>query len=348
VTLKSDRTWQLIQPGCPELAFHHRLSASVRLYGIRRARLIRAVGGLFIDFAGHAYIDTMPGALENLRFISLKEMKMKEERVYRNYHGEFINSRVVKGLLLAEAVYASKLELPRHSHQHGGFCLILQGGYTESYGQTLLECEPSSVKFQPAGEEHSDVYGNQSVRCFIIELQSEWLTRMGAGLLVGNNPLVYKNSSVAWLMMRLRAASQSAEDESPLLIEGLVLELIAETSRNRKRPPTGQPPLWLQQAREFIHEQFSDPLTLSIIAKVVGVHPVYLASSFRRYYRQSIGEYLRHRRVEFACHKIHMSDDSLVEIALAAGFANQSHFTQTFKRMTGLSPAKYRETRNPS
>jgi AraC family transcriptional regulator len=275
-------------------------------------------------------------------------MKMKEERVYRNYHGEFINSRGVKGLLLAEAIYASKMELPRHSHHNGGFCFILQGGYTESYGKTLLECEPLSVKFQPAGEEHSDVYGNQTVRCFIIELQSEWLTRMGANSLVGNNPLLYKNSSLAWLMMRLRAAFQSVEDESSLLMEGLVLELIAETSRNRRRLSEGQPPFWLQQAREFIHEQFSDPLTLSLIAKFVGVHPVYLASSFRRYYHQSIGEYLRHRRVEFACHKIHTSHDSLAEIALAAGFANQSHFTQTFKRMTGMSPGKYREARNPS
>jgi AraC family transcriptional regulator len=299
-------------------------------------------------FARHEYIDTMLGKLENLCSVSLKAMKMKDERVYRNYHGEFISSRVVKGLLLAEAVYASKLELPKHSHRHAGFCFILQGGYTESYGKELLECEPSSVKFQPAGEEHSDVYGNEMVRCFIIELQSEWLIRMGAMSLVENNPLVYKNSRLAWLMMRLRAEFQAMEDESPLLIEGLVLELIAETSRGRRRLSGGKPPLWLQRAEEFIHEQFSHPLTLSLIANFVGVHPVYLANSFRRYYHQSIGEYLRHLRVEFACHKIHTSNDALAEIALAAGFANQSHFTQTFKRMTGMSPAKYRAARRPS
>lgn len=305
------------------------------------------VGRLF-DFARHGDIDTMLGWLENLCSVSLEGMKMKDERVYRNYHGEFINSRVVKGLLLAEAIYASKLELPKHSHRHGGFCLILQGGYTESYGRTLLECEPSSVKFQPAGEEHSDVYGSEMVRCFIVELQSEWLARTGASALVGNNPLVHKSSSLARLMMRLRAEFHSNDDESPLLIEGLILEIIAETSRSRRSLPAGKPPLWLQQAREFIHEQFSHPLTLAHIAKFVGVHPVYLAASFRRHYRQSIGEYLRHRRVEFACQKIDTSNDSLAEIALAAGFANQSHFTQTFKRMTGMSPGKYRSTRHSS
>lgn len=273
---------------------------------------------------------------------------MKDGQGFSNYHGEFINSRVVKGLLLAETVYASKLELPKHSHRHGGFCLILQGKYTESYGKTLLECEPSSVKFQPPGEEHSDVYGDETVRSFIIELQSEWLTRMGASALLGTSPLVHKSSSLAWLMTRLRAEFQSEEDESPLLIEGLVLELIAETCRSRRMLSEGKPPLWLRQAKEFIDEQFSHPLTLSLIAKFVGVHPVYLASSFRRYYHQSIGEYMRRRRVEFACHRIHTSDDPLAEVALAAGFANQSHFTQTFKRITGMSPAKYRAARRPS
>ncbi len=287
-------------------------------------------------------IDLMLGGLENLckKAIPLKEMPMKDEQVYCNYHGELIHSRVVNGLLLAEAEYASKLELPKHSHRHSGFCLILQGSYTEAYGKSLIECVPSSVKFQPAWEEHSDVYGNETVRCFIIELQSEWLTRMGASSLVGSAPLIDKGSSLAWLMMRLRAEFQSADDESPLLIEGLVLELIAETSRSRRKPFEGQPPRWLHQAREFINDQFSHPLTLALIAGNVGVHPVYLASSFRRYFGQSVGEYLRQRRIEFACRKLQTSRD-LVEIALAAGFANQSHFNHTFKRLTGMTPTQF-------
>lgn len=304
--------------------------------------------GSYFDSARHECIGAKLGELENLCPIPLEEMKMRDEPVYCNYHGEFISSRIVKGLPLAEAVYASKLELPKHSHRHSGFCFVLQGRYTESYGKTLLECEPSYVKFQPAGEEHTDVYGNETVRCFIIELQPEWLTRMGASSLVGNNPLIYKSTTLAWLMARLRAEFQSTEDESPLLIEGLALELIAETSRSRRRLNEDKPPLWLQQAREFIQEHCSTPLTLSLIAEFAGVHPVHLASSFRRYYRQSIGEYLRHRRIEFACHKIHTTNDSLAEIALAAGFANQSHFTRTFKRVTGTSPARYRATRRPS
>ena len=222
---------------------------------------------------------------------------------------------------------------------------MLEGRSTETYGTTAFECEPWSVKFQPAGEWHTDVYGSEPVRCFIVQLRSEWLTRMEATHLLRDSPLVDKGGDLARLMMRLRAQFQSVDEESPLLIEGLALQLIAETSRSLRKRPNGKPPLWLRRAKEVINDQFSHPLTLSLISGFVGVHPVYLASSFRRHYGRSVGEYLRERRIEFACHRIHTSDDSLADIALAAGFANQSHFTRTFKRVTGMTPATYRSAR---
>ena len=273
---------------------------------------------------------------------------MKDQHTYSKYHAEFINSRVVKDLSLAEAIYAPQLALPKHSHRHAGFCLILQGEYTESYGRTLLECKPSSVKFQPAGEVHSDLYGREKVYSFIVELESKWLTRMDAHGLVGDGPMVFRDSSIAWLMMRLRKEFHSLDEEAPLAIEGLVLELIAITSRNRKVISKENHLRWLQQAKEFLDESFSQPLTLSVIAEAVGVHPVYLAHSFRLHYQCSVGEYLRRRRVEFACHKISTSKYSLVNIALAAGFSNQSHFSRIFKQVTGMTPATYRAGSRPS
>ncbi len=267
---------------------------------------------------------------------------MKKNSNPGSYHGEFINKRFVKGLSLMEVLYSPNLELPYHSHRLAGFCLVLQGGYNESYGKTVLECNPSSVKFHPAGEAHSDFYGNKTVRNFIVEIEPAWLIRMGANYLVGNDPAVFRNNSMAWLMARLRKEFHSTDAESPLVIEGVVLELVAEPSRNRTRAAAGKEPSWLRQAKEFIDEQYFEPLTLSVVAESVGVHPVYLANSFRRHYRCSVGEYLRLRRVEIASHKISTSKDSIVDNALAAGFSNQSHFSRIFKQVTGMSPAKYR------
>jgi AraC family transcriptional regulator len=255
--------------------------------------------------------------------------------------GEHMSSRILKGLSTAETVGAANLKLPLHSHRLAGFCLILQGGYTESYGKTAIECKPSSVKFHPAGEAHADFYGNKTVRNFIIEFEADWLTDMGANAFIENNPALFSNNSISWLMMKLREEFRSTDAESPLAIEGLVLQLIAEASRGKKILEDGCP-RWLVLAKDLLDEQFSENLSLAFVAQSVGVHPVYLAHSFRSRYRCSVGEYLRRRRIEFACHKISASKDSLVDIALASGFSNQSHFSRIFKQITGMSPAQYR------
>lgn len=271
---------------------------------------------------------------------------MNDNRNYCNYHGKFINNRIIKDLTLSEAVYAPDSILSDHLHRNPSFCLVLQGGYVESYGKISLNCQPFKIKFQPAGEPHSDFYGKKTVRSFIIELESEWLARTGADALVGNIPFVFRNNSLTWLMMKLRQELHSSDVEASFATEGLVLELIAETSRSKVKllesEFSGGEPQWLKRAKELLDDQFSESLTLSAIAAEAGVHPVYLASSFRRHYGCSVGEYLRRRRVEFAGRLISNSYDSLADIALSAGFSNQAHFFRIFKQMTGMSPARFR------
>jgi len=120
-----------------------------------------------------------------------------------------------------------------------------------------------------------------------------------------------------------------------------VLEIIAEASRRSRPTSDRQAPRWLKQARELIHARFSEKLTLAEIAQSVGVHPIYLASEFRRCYLSTVGEYVRQMRIEYACRELSTSDSSLVDIALQAGFADQSHFSKVFKRLTSLTPSQY-------
>ena len=93
-----------------------------------------------------------------------------------------------------------------------------------------------------------------------------------------------------------------------------------------------------------MHDRFRETLTLAEIANEVGVNPTYLSRVFQQQYNLTIGEYLRRLRIEFACHALITSNTPLCQIALAAGFSDQSHFTRLFKRHMGLPPAKYRES----
>jgi AraC family transcriptional regulator len=84
-------------------------------------------------------------------------------------------------------------------------------------------------------------------------------------------------------------------------------------------------------------------LKLADIAEAVGVHPVHLAQTFHKSYRCTVGDYVRRLRIESTCRELATSEAPIVEIALAAGFCDQSHFTRTFKRLTGIAPSQYRE-----
>jgi AraC family transcriptional regulator len=127
------------------------------------------------------------------------------------------------------------------------------------------------------------------------------------------------------------------------MIEGLARQMMAETFRQTTAPAHVAPP-WLEQAKDILHEQFSERPSLLHLATSVGVHPVHLAREFRRFYGCTITEYVLQRRLEFACQEMLNSHRSLIDIALAAGFFDQSHFARTFKARMGMSPNQYRAT----
>lgn len=264
------------------------------------------------------------------------------------HNGQIIDSKLIAGFYFTETAYAPKIRVPRHSHRHACFCLVLQGTYTELYRGKAIECRPSHLIFRPAEEVHSDHFGDGSVRCFIIEVETQWLTRLREHSIRMDEPASFKGSSLAWLVMRLRNESRLPDEFTSLAVEGLMLEVIAEIARRSTKFSERKQPRWLNQAKEILQENFTERMTLSDIAESVGVHPVYLAATFRQHYHCSIGEYVRRLRIEFASRELSQTAAPLADIALAASFAHQAHFSRTFKRLTGLTPAQYRSATRSS
>ncbi|MHC5538136.1 helix-turn-helix domain-containing protein, partial [Singulisphaera rosea] len=122
----------------------------------------------------------------------------------------------------------------------------------------------------------------------------------------------------------------------------LALEIFAEASRVTVPPGDKTPPRWLRGARDLLHDRFAEMVSFDEIATAIGIHPVHLARTFRRYYGCTPGEYLRRLRVEFACQKLATTSTPLIEIALAAGFSDQSHFTRTFRLQMRMTPGEFR------
>jgi AraC family transcriptional regulator len=258
-------------------------------------------------------------------------------------YGDVLRNGTVAELSLVETAYAPRLNIPWHSHEHAYFCLVLRGTYTEAYGKRTRACDPFNLIFHPPGEVHSDLFHDAGGRCFNIQMSPRWLDRFPQRPAVLDNPAQFRGGLTASLALRLYKEFCEMDEVSTLAIEGLTLEILAEASRGHGRLSGHRPPRWLARAREMIGEHYCERLTLGRVAEQSGVHPVHLAREFRRFYRQTIGEYIRQLRVDFACREISTSDAPLAEIALAAGFSDQSQFSKTFKRLTGQAPTEYRK-----
>ncbi|HLK61247.1 MAG TPA: AraC family transcriptional regulator [Chthonomonadaceae bacterium] len=260
------------------------------------------------------------------------------------FYGEKVQSCEVSSLLLTDYCYPPHLQVPRHSHEHAYFCLVLQGTYTEVYGKRERGCIPLSLIFHPPGEVHSDQFHRQGGRVFGVEVSAHWQERIEAYSSLLRHSAELQGGKAAWIALRLYEEFRRMDGLSPLAMEGLALELIVEASRSVHRSAEPTPPLWLQQVRERLHAQFAETLSLDELASAAGVHPMHLIRAFRQHHRCTIGDYVRRLRVDFAARRLAGSDSPLVEIALEAGFCDQSQFTKTFKQSTGLTPSQFRNT----
>lgn len=265
-------------------------------------------------------------------------MQLPPGRLY----GDNLRSRKVASFELSERIYPPRFETPIHSHKRPLFCFVIQGDYTETYGVRTRECRSSALLFHPAGELHSECFHESGGRSFIIEMDAPWLERVREHSRMEDNSADLSGSDLELLARKLYKEFAQTDDASAIIIEGLMLEMIGEASRRCPAGSTRQPPRWLKQARELISERFTERLTLSDVARTVGVHPVHLAQTFHRSYQCTVGDYVRRLRIEYACLELSTSETPIVDIALAAGFCDQSHFTRTFKRCTGVSPSQYR------
>jgi len=98
----------------------------------------------------------------------------------------------------------------------------------------------------------------------------------------------------------------------------------------------------LQQAIDYIHTYLNRDLSLAELVRVVNISPTYFASLFKKVMGISPHQYVIKQRVERAEVMLKGTDLAIADIALQVGFSSQSHLTQQFKRLTGVTPKQVR------
>ncbi len=139
-------------------------------------------------------------------------------------------------------------------------------------------------------------------------------------------------------------AKECAEDEdsSPLYGESLTTALLAAfftSTRSRVKAVRGGLARWqLSRSLDYIDANLMNDIRLPELASVVGLSP----SHFARAFRTSIGltpyRWVIEQRIQRAKRLMVKEGKSILLAAHLTGFANQIHFTKTFRRVTGTTP----------
>jgi AraC family transcriptional regulator len=252
------------------------------------------------------------------------------------------------GVVLTEGLHPAGTSIPWHWHEGASICLVLDGAFVEYSHGVALDCRPSSLKFTPAGEKHWNRFDLADVRGLLVEIDVARHASIAPFEHALSRSRHFDRGPELQLARRLYSEFRSADTAAPLAVEGLLLELLALVARGDGAAVKLDTPAWARRAYELLEAGYVESLSLAPIAREVGVHPATLARGFRRAYGCTIGEMQRQLRLDFAARQLTLTDLALASVAQQAGFFDQSHFTNAFRRRFGTTPMRYRRARRAS
>ena len=159
-------------------------------------------------------------------------------------------------------------------------------------------------------------------------------------VLAGGSLEKRKNLAVERLPGKITFYRSGEDDQSSLSVSMLLLDLLQQASNSLDGKKHYS---WVSDIEEVLRGNWDRRLSLNALSSIAKVHPVTLSRQFHKYHSCTLGEYLRKLKIEKALTLIKTSRQSLTEIVYECGFADQSHFTRTFKCLTGLLPHAYQK-----
>lgn len=99
----------------------------------------------------------------------------------------------------------------------------------------------------------------------------------------------------------------------------------------------------IRRAKDYISRYIHTKISVSEMAKYIGINPDYLSSLFSKTEHKTITDYILDEKLYMCENMLKYSSYTIQEISTYFAFASQSHFTKLFKRKTGITPSMYRK-----
>jgi AraC family transcriptional regulator len=253
-------------------------------------------------------------------------------------------SLALDAFLVTHATFPAGEFLAPHTHARAALAIMMDGSFDLLIGGRTLACDPGAAVAEPAEERHANRLGSRGASVLVIQPHPVAVSRLGPVGKLFDAVTFRAASATAPVARRIARELRQRDGVTPLAVEGLALELMALFGRQRQPRRPAQAPSWLARVRELVHARFRNPPSMEELAREAGVHPDSVARSFSAWMGVPVGSYIRRLRLDWAAARMADRNQTLSNIALEAGFADQSHFTRAFRAHTGLTPAEYRRS----
>jgi AraC-like DNA-binding protein len=255
----------------------------------------------------------------------------------------------VEGVELLRAWFAGR-GFTRHRHDTYAIGVTEAGVQTFDYRGRVVRSTPGQVVVLHPDEMHDGRAGTEAGFGYrIVYVEPARIAAAVRTIRGRPAPLPFVREPVSnsrTLARGVTAAFRSAPE--PLALDALVLRLAeglieGDPDSHAARPPRRLDHAALERARAFLDGRRAIVRSVELEA-VTGLSRYELARQFRAAYGTSPYRYSLMRRLDFARNRLR-DGMTLAELALAAGFADQAHFTRMFRSAFGVTPGRYARLR---
>jgi AraC-like DNA-binding protein len=246
---------------------------------------------------------------------------------------------------------ATSRPFPPHTHDQYGLGVIDAGGHVSRSDRRQVEAGPGSLIFVNPGEVHDGrAIGGQSRTWRILYFDPQLLNGLRSEIAEGDRaPLAFPFAAFqdAPLRAMLEAAYATVRGrhdlgartacESSLLC---IADRLTSLAHQRPRRAAGASPSLQRVLRLIEADPAAAGLTLERLAREAGITRYQLLRAFARQHCLPPHAYILQRRLALA-RRLIRGRASLAEVAVRAGFFDQSHLTHCFARHFGVTPGRY-------